>query len=130
FDVEELASDRQDRLVLRVPGADGGAAGAVALDDEQLGLIRVLRAAVGELAGEAGALEARLAADRVTGRLGRVSSPHGVDRLLHDLVALGRVLLEPLAELLVRGLLDRRPDRDRAELRLRLALELRLLDLH
>ena len=43
---------------------------------------------------------------------------------------LGRVLLEPLRELLVRGALDERPDLGVAELGLRLALELRVAQLH
>ncbi len=37
-DVEDLAADRQDRLGLAVARLLGAAAGAVALDDEQLGL--------------------------------------------------------------------------------------------
>ena len=45
-------------------------------------------------------------------------------------LALGRVLLEPLGELLVGDLLDERADLGVAELRLRLALELRVAQLH
>ena len=51
-------------------------------------------------------------------------------RLLDDLVGLGRVLLEPLGEALVGGLLDERAHRDVAQLGLGLALELRLAQLH
>src|SRR3546814_19492365 len=54
FDVEDLAPQRQHRLVLAVAALLGRAAGRVALDDEQLAERRVLFLAVGELAGQAG----------------------------------------------------------------------------
>ena len=44
-----------------VAGADGRAAGGVALDDEQLALVAVLGRAVLELVGHAGAVEQGLA---------------------------------------------------------------------
>ena len=50
--VENLASKRQDRLDVAVAALLGRAAGAVALDDEQLGFFGVGAVAVGELAGE------------------------------------------------------------------------------
>src|SRR5215210_925692 len=52
-DVEDLAADREDRLDLAVARLLGGAAGAVALDDEQFGALGAVGGAVGELAGEA-----------------------------------------------------------------------------
>src|SRR6185437_5623243 len=52
-DVEDLAADGEDRLGLAVARLLGRAAGAVALDDEQLGAGGVVVGAVGELAGEA-----------------------------------------------------------------------------
>src|SRR5688572_4763686 len=52
-DVENLAADRQDRLGLAVARLLGAAAGAVAFDDEQLGLAGTFARAVGELAGQA-----------------------------------------------------------------------------
>ena len=52
-DVEDLAADREDRLGLAVARLLGRAAGAVALDDEQLGALGVVVGAVGELAGQA-----------------------------------------------------------------------------
>ena len=44
LDVQDLAAQRQDRLRLGVAALHGGAAGRVALDDEDLGDRRVLRA--------------------------------------------------------------------------------------
>ena len=57
LDVQDLAADRQDRLRGGVARLLGGAAGRVTLDDEQLGRRRVVELAVGELAGQAAALE-------------------------------------------------------------------------
>ena len=50
LDVDDLAADRQDRLEHRVAAGLGRAAGRVALDDVDLGVARVGRAAVGQLA--------------------------------------------------------------------------------
>src|SRR5882762_3249780 len=52
-DVEDLAAQRQDRLGLAVARLFGRAAGAVALDEKDLGPGGGVAGAVGELAGEA-----------------------------------------------------------------------------
>ena len=54
----------------------------------------------------------------------------GLEGLAHDGVGLGRVLLEPLAELVVGDPLDQRAHRDVAELGLGLALELGIAQAH
>ena len=99
LDVEDLAADREDRLRLRVARSPRRAAGAVALDDEDLALLGLTRRAVDQLAGKAGATEA---APCVRGPArapcARRSAPSSRLRLAHDVLALGRVLLEPLAE--------------------------------
>ena len=130
LDVEDLAPDGQDRLRTRVAGLGGRAAGRVALDDEQLGLVGVAGGAVLELVGHAGALERGLAPGGVAGAAGRLSGPGGLDGLGHHLAGLGRVLLEPVGQLVVGGPLDQRADRDVAQLALGLALELRLAQAH
>ena len=53
LDVQDLAAQRQHRLEFAVAALLGGAAGAVALDDEQFGLGRIALLAIGELAGQA-----------------------------------------------------------------------------
>ncbi len=52
-DVEDLAAQRQHRLGVAVARLLGRAAGAVALDEEDLGVVAALARAVGELAGQA-----------------------------------------------------------------------------
>src|SRR5262249_10916149 len=130
LDVQDLAADREDGLDPRVASLAGGATGRVALDDEDLALVGVGRLAVGQLAREAAATEQSPA------RAGPVARPAGPDpRLLgglalaDDVLALGRVLLHPRAELVVDDLLGEALDLGVAELGLGLALELRLAEL-
>ena len=101
LDVEDLAADRQDRLRARVAPAHRRAAGRVALDDEDLALLGAVRLAVRELAGHAARLEQALAAGRLARLAGRHARGGGLDRLADDVARLGRVRVEPVAELLV-----------------------------
>ena len=130
LDVDDLAAQRQHRLGVAIAGLLGRAAGRVALDDEELGQAGSLTRAVGELARQGRVLERRLAAGQVAGLAGRVAGAGGVDRLADDPAGVAGVLLEELAELAVDGLLDQALDRRVAELGLRLALELRVVELH
>jgi hypothetical protein len=128
--VDDLSAQGQDRLVGAVAAHLGRAARGVALDDEELGRLGILDRAVGELARERAVLERALAA-RQLARLPRcLARPRGGDRLRDDLARVLRVLLEELGELRVHGRLDEAGDRRVAELRLRLALELRVRELH
>src|SRR5690606_41680111 len=70
LDVEDLAAQRKDRLVLAIAAALRRAAGAVALDQEQLGLGGVALAAIAELAGQRGDVH-RALAPRQLARLAR-----------------------------------------------------------
>src|SRR5690242_20876724 len=70
LDVEDLAAQRQDRLVLAVAPLLGRSAGGIALDDEELGEGGVALLAVGELAGERSEIEGALA-PRQLARLAR-----------------------------------------------------------
>ncbi len=130
LDVEDLAADREDRLELRVARLLGAAAGAVALDDEQLGFFGVAGRAVGELARHERGFEQGLAPREVAGLTRGHARVRRLRGLADDRLRLGRVLLEPLRELLVRGPLDERADLGVPELRLRLPLELGVAQLH
>ena len=84
LDVEHLAAQRQDRLELAVAALLGGAAGGIALDEVELAQRRVLLLAVGELAGQADAVEHALAAGHLA-RLARgFAGAGGVDDLAGD----------------------------------------------
>ena len=62
LDVQDLAAQRQHRLILAVAALLGRAAGRIALDQEEFGQRRVPLLAVGELAGQVGDIERALAA--------------------------------------------------------------------
>ena len=127
---DDLPAQGQDRLRVAVTALLGRAAGGVALDDEDLGQRRVAHRAVGELAGEGGVLQRRLAPGQVAGLARRVTGARGVDGLADHHARLCRVLLEELGETLVDSRLHEALDGRVAELGLGLALELRLADLH
>ena len=87
----------------------GRAAGAVALDDEELGQRRIALLAIGELAGQRVHVERALAAGQLAGLARRFARGGGLDDLGDDAPGLGRMLLEPLVQLLVDDALDHRP---------------------
>ena len=82
------------------------------------------------LPGQGGVLERGLAAREVARLACGVPGVGGLDRLADDRAGVGGVLLEELGEPLFDGGLHEALYRRVAELGLRLALELRLADLH
>ena len=125
LDVEDLALDREDRLEAPVAPLLGRAAGRLALDDVDLAQRRVALLAVGELAGQAAAVERALAAHEVARLARRLARAGGVDGLADDPLGDRRVLLEVGAELVVEDRLDDALDLGVAELGLGLPFELR-----
>src|SRR5690606_28227002 len=110
LDVEDLAADREHGLRPRVAALAGGAARRVALDDEHLALAGVGRLAVHELAGQrTTAAEESLASGEVPRLPGGQPGGRGRDPLADDVLALARVLLEPLAQPVVDQRLHERP---------------------
>jgi hypothetical protein len=124
LDVEDLALERQDRLELAVAALLGRAACGVALDEVELAQRGVLFLAVGELAGQADAVEHALAA-RHLARLARgVARPGGLDDLVADGLGVERVLEQEVAELAGDDFFHRRAGLGRHQLHLGLAGEL------
>ena len=119
----------QDRLELAVAALLGGAAGAFTLDEVEFAAVGLAFAAVGELAGQAAAVECAFAAGEVAGLAGGFAGAGGVDGLVDDLLGDGGVLLEESAETLVDEGLYGAGDVG-VELALGLAFELRLRELH
>ena len=104
----------------------GRAAGRVALDEVELAARRIALLAVGQLAGQRHPVERALADDEVA-RLARGLARAGRGQaLLDDPPAVGRVLVEVLAEAVGDRRLDLALDLGVAELGLGLALELRI----
>ena len=81
LDVEDLAAQRQDGLVLPVAALLRRAAGRVALDDEQLRQRRIALLAVGQLAGQRAAVERALAARQLLRLARRLADARRLDAL-------------------------------------------------
>src|SRR5690606_2101476 len=111
---------RQDRLRAPIPALLRGAAGRVALDEEELGQCRILLLTVRELAGEAGDVERTLPARHLTGLARRLTSTRRFDDLADDDLRLGRVLQQERRELVRDDRFGHRLDLGRDELVLRL----------
>src|SRR5947207_3876572 len=98
LDIEDLALQRQDRLKGAVAALLRGAAGAVALDDEELALGGIALLTIGELARQVGDVERTLAPGQVA-RLARgLPGGGGLDDLAYDLSRVGGMLLIPLRQ--------------------------------
>src|SRR5712691_7557906 len=95
FRVDNLAAERQDGLRLPVPPLLRGAAGGIALDQEQLAELRIALRAIGQLGREPLIVPPTLARElaRLARRLARLGRPHA---LVGDLPGRGRVLFESL----------------------------------
>ena len=98
LDIEDLAAQRQHRLEGAVARLLGAAAGAIALDQEQLGLGGIALLAVGELAGQRRDVERALAPRQLARLARRLARGRGLDDLLHDGARLAGILLEPLRQ--------------------------------
>src|SRR5438270_4102362 len=93
LDIEDLALQRQDRLKGAVAALLRGAAGAVALDDEELALGRIALLAIGELARQVGDVERTLAPRQVARLARRLARGGRLDDLADDLLRVGGMLL-------------------------------------
>ena len=129
LDVQDLALQRQDRLIAPVAARFGGAAGRFALDQEQLAALRILLLAIGQLARQAAGIERAFAPRQIARFAGRFARARRIDRLLHDLLHHRRILVEELAQLVVDELDDIALD-VAVQLALGLPFELRLRQLH
>src|SRR6267378_3754026 len=127
--VDDLAAQRENRLRLAIAPLLGRAAGRIALDQEQLAVLRVALRAIGQLGGQtlvvAPALARQLAG--LARGLARLSGAHA---LVDDLARGGGIFLERLGQLLVDDLLHEALEVGVAQLGLRLALELRIGHAH
>jgi hypothetical protein len=106
LDVEDLALDRQDRLEATIPALLCRPAGRLALDDVDLALCRIAFLAVGELAGEAAAVERALCAAPGRAPCGGLAGTRRIYRLADDALGDGRCFFEVLPQLVVDDRLD------------------------
>src|SRR3954452_8676002 len=128
-DVEDLPPNGEDRLSLTVPRLLGGAARAVAFDDEQLGAFGVVAGAVGELAGEAELAGARRRLS-LNFALGAALEAffHALDDRAQKGAAAIHIVGEEMVEMVADGGLDEARGFQAGEAVLGLALEMRVSD--
>ena len=93
--VENLAAQRHDGLRLAIASLFRRAARRIALDEEELREIRLLARAIGELTGQRRSRDDALAHDLLRSLEALLSRR---DRILRDLVARFRMLVEPERE--------------------------------
>ena len=127
--VEDLPLQGENGLEVAVPPHLGGASGGLALNDEELGPLRVSLGAVGKLAGEAAAVQGVLADHQVSGLARRLPGLLGQDTALHDAPCVVGVVLQIDGQVLGHHGLHQGLDLGVAQLGLGLALELRVHDL-
>ena len=128
--VEDLALQRQDGLEAPVAALFRRAAGGVALHQVDLAVRGIGVGTVGQLAGQGGRVQRRLAARQVAGAARRLAGLGGAHALVDHLLGDGGVLRQVLAKGRVDKLFNLPLDLGVAELGLGLSLELGLGDLH
>ncbi len=89
LDVEDLAAQRQDRLVFARAALLGRTACQVALDEEDFGLGRIALGAIGELAGQRGNVEGTLAPRQFTRLAGGFAGSRSFDNLADQHLGIG-----------------------------------------
>ena len=130
FYVQHLAPQRQDGLNVGVTAHLGRAACRIALHDEQFGLGGVFFVAVGQLAGHTVGFQRALAAYQLAGLLGGGTGAGSLGRFFQNRLRDGGVFLKELGQRLVNYIVDQALDEGVAQLCLRLAFKLRLLQFH
>jgi hypothetical protein len=108
FDVEDLALEGQDGLEFAVAALLGGAAGGVTLDQVELAQGGVLFLAVGELAGQADAVEHALAPGHLARFARGFPGAGGFDDLAADGLGVDRAFLQEFGEFGGDDFFDRR----------------------
>ena len=126
FHVQDFALERQDRLVGPAAALLGRTAGAVAFHQKDFGLRRIAFLAVGQLAGQRGHVQRGLAARQLAGLTGGFAGQSGFDDLGDNLAGGAGIFLEPLGQLFVDQVFDRRAHFGRHQLVLGLAGEFRI----
>src|SRR5690606_24724405 len=121
LNVQDLAAQRQHRLVTPVASLLHRATRRVTLNDVQLGLRWVPLAAVSQLAGQSEGIESTLTLHQFACLASRLARPGGRETLLDDPLGSLRILLQLLGEQFVDHGLHRAGHICVAELALRLA---------
>ena len=104
--VQDLAFERQNRLIAPVAARFRGPACRFALYQEQLATFWVLLLAIRQLAWQSARVHGALATRKIAGLSRRFARPRRIDGLRHDLPHHCRILVEVLAQFFVDKLND------------------------
>src|SRR5689334_6800364 len=126
LDVEDLAAQRKDGLELAIASLLRGPAGGITLDQINFAQCRIALLAVGELSGEAHAVEHALAARELARLARRFARTRRLDDLRANDLRVDGLLEQEFGELRANDLLDDRLHFGADELVLGLRRELRL----
>ena len=96
LDVQDLAFQRQNRLIFAIASLFGGPAGAVTLDQEQFGFRRIALLAIRQLARQGGHVQHTLAPCQLARLARRLACRGRVHHLLDDALGLARMGFEPM----------------------------------
>ena len=124
LDVQDLALEREDRLIMAIAPLLGRSACGVTLDEEEFGLGRIAFLAVGKLAGERGDIHHPLAPGKLARLAGGFARGGGVNHLLDDRLGVRGIFLEPFGHLVRHQAFERLAHLGRDELVLGLRAEL------
>ena len=109
LNVQNLAAQRQHRLIFAIARLFGRAAGGIALDNEQFRFRRIPLLTVRQLAGQRGDIQRRFS----TGQLSRLARGlarcSGFSDFLDDALGVAGVFLKPRAEAITDGAFDNGP---------------------
>ena len=130
FDVQNLTAQGQNRLVFAVARLLGRTACGIALDDEDFRQRGIFARAVGKLTRHAERIEHTLAARHFAGLAGSLARLERLSRLADDAFCRRGVFLEVFSEPLRHRTLHQSANLGVAELSFRLALKLRVVQLH
>ena len=129
FDVENLAAQGQDGLIMAVTARLGGAAGGIALNDENFAFGGVALRAVRQLAGQACALQNGLAARQIARLAGSLARAGSTQAPVKDNARNGGIFLQIGGQALHHHAVHNRTHFAVAKFTLGLALKLRLVHL-
>ncbi len=87
LDVENFSLERKDRLEAPIASLLRGSACGLALDQEQLAAFRLALGTIGQLAGQASAIERAFAARQIAGFAGGFTGAGRIDRFVDDLAS-------------------------------------------
>ena len=126
FDIQNLAAQRQNRLIFTRPALLGRSARRITLHDEELGFGRVFFLTIGEFPRQGADVQRRLAPRQIAGFASRFARRSGLDDFHHDLLGFFGMLFKPFGQFLCHQTFDHGTNLGRDQLVFGLGREFRV----